>query len=98
MNYNTTYDNGTTARDNEIAVEISYRPYTETNAVIHKSDQSGFEFKTIKYLNETMAINNPDIIGEYTQGIADRSGGTVHTFSGYCLYEELPDVLTTWGI
>ncbi len=97
INYTASFDNGTVARDNEIAVEISYRPYTATSATIYKSDQTGFQFTTTKFLNENASINSPDVIGTYAQGIADRSGGTVHSFDGECLYSELPDVLTTWG-
>lgn len=97
VDFEDTFDNGTVTRDNEIAVEITYRPYTETNAVVYKSDQTGFEFTTSKFLNETATLNSPDIIGAYTQGIADRSGGTVHSFNGICRYDELPSILSTWG-
>lgn len=99
-NYNTPHtkwDDGTTTLDNKIAVRITYRPYTETNVVVYKSDQSGFQHRTTKFLNEEMAINSPDVIGTYTQGIADRSGGTVKSYTGTCLYEELPSMLSTWG-
>lgn len=97
VDYTGTFDNGETARDDLIAVDISYRPYTETNAVVYKSDQSGFQFHTSKFLNETMALNSPDIIGAYTQAIADRSGGTVNSISGECLYDELPDLISEYN-
>lgn len=97
VDYTGTFDNGTVARDNQIAVEITYRPYSETNAVAYKSDQSGFQFKSSKFLNENAALNSPDVIGTYTQGIVDRSGGTIHSFNGYCRYEELPTILTKWN-
>lgn len=91
------YDTGAISQDNKIAIEITYRPYTETNAVVLKSDQSGFAFPTIKYLNENMAINNPDVLGSYTQAIADRSGGTIHTFVGECKKDELPSMFSSWN-
>lgn len=97
VDFTGSFDNGTVARDNQIAVEITYRPYTETNAVTYKSDLSGFQFKSSKFLNESATLNSPDVIGTYTQGIVDRSGGTIHSFNGYCRYEELPAVLTKWG-
>lgn len=90
-------DEGLVADDNTIRIGIIYAPYVETNAVIFKEDQSGFEFKTRKMLNENMSINAPDIIGSYAQGIANRTGGTKYSFSGTTTPSILPNVLTTYN-
>ena len=37
-------DNGLVSEDNGITLKIRYRPYTETNAVMFKDDQRGFQF------------------------------------------------------
>lgn len=89
-------DSGTISDDNSIRVTVVYAPYVESNAVIFKEDQSGFQFKTRKMLNENMAINSPDVIGTYAQGVANRSGGTKHTKSGTVTPSALPNILTTY--
>lgn len=96
VNITTQYDLGSVERDNGIMIEIHYRPYVETNAVMFKDDQRGFQFRSRKLLNEEMSVNDPDILGSYAQGIANRSGGTKHTYSGYCEPYKVPDVLTTY--
>lgn len=89
-------DDGTVDLDLEVEIEVVYSPYTESNAVMFKDDQSGFQYKGRKLLNESMQINNPDVIGSYAQGVANRSGGTKLSFSGVANLSELPDVLTTF--
>lgn len=89
-------DEGEVSLDLEIEIKVVYSPYAKTNAVMFKDDQSGFQYKGRKLLNESMQINNPDIIGSYAQGVANRSGGTKHSYSGIANLSELPNVLSTY--
>ena len=59
--------------------------------------KKGFQFKSRKILNETMEVNDPDVLGAYAQGIANRSGGTKHTYSGIATPREIPEILSTFG-
>lgn len=88
------WDGGTVEDDNEILVRLTYKPYKSTRAVILKDDQSGFEFPTSKYLNETSNLNNPDILATYTQNMANRSGGTIVNYGGVCLDVEVPPLVS----
>lgn len=90
------WDNGKVVNDNSIIVEIEYKPHKRTSANIYKSDQSGFEFATSKFLNDAATLNSPDIIASYTQAMADRSGGTIIDYTGVTELGNTVGVLTTW--
>lgn len=90
------WDEGKVVTDNEIIVEIEYRPHKPTSASIYKSDQSGFEFSTSKFLNDSASLNSPDVIASYTQAMADRSGGTIIDYTGITEIGNTADILTTY--
>lgn len=59
-----------------IEIEIEYYPMSESNAIVHKDDQSGFEQKSVSRLNANDRVNHIDFLGSYSKGLVNAVGGT----------------------
>lgn len=82
------------AKDMELTITITYTPISETHAVIHKDDQTGFEQKLISNLNANDRMNHIDYLGTYAKGLINSIGGTEKSKRGIARYG---DNITTLG-
>ncbi len=69
--------------DENIAIRVDYIPLSESNAVIHKDNQLGFEDKIIRKINASDRVNNADMLGSYVRQKVNAVGGTQVAISGY---------------
>ena len=69
--------------DNNIIIEITYYQMTESNAVVLKDDQSGFEEKITRKLNANDRVNNAEILGAFVRNKVNAVGGTRTARNGY---------------
>lgn len=75
-------DNGM-VDDNNIIVRIKYYPLSETNAIVLKDDQTGFQEKMIRRFNVNDRVNNSSFLGDFTRTKVNSIGGTQKAVSGY---------------
>ena len=62
--------------DNNIIIEVRYYPMNESNAVVLKDDQSGFEERITRKLNANDRVNNAEILGSFVRSKVNSVGGT----------------------
>ncbi len=70
------FNDGGLDDDFVIAIKVEYMPMSESNAVIHKDDQLGFEDKIIRKINANDRVNNIDLLGSYVRQKVNAVGGT----------------------
>lgn len=81
----TSIDAGTVTADNNIQIYVEYIPYSKTDAIVFKDDQTGFQHESIRYFNENTRLNDPKALGDYAQSIVNRMGNTNTSVTGWAL-------------
>ena len=71
--------------DNNIIIEVRYYPMNESNAVVLKDDQSGFEERITRKLNANDRVNNAEILGSFVRSKVNSVGGTRIAKNGIAL-------------
>ncbi|MDY3196659.1 MAG: hypothetical protein RBQ95_07345, partial [Paracholeplasma sp.] len=74
-----------------IQIHIEYEALTESRARVYKKDQSGFETDYVKYINESSNVNDTQAIGDYSQLMVNRLGGTKVIVDGQV--ESISDIM-----
>lgn len=81
-----------------IVFKVKYLPFSESNAVIYKDNQSHFEEKIIRKLNANDRVNSADMLGGYAREKVNAVGGTRKAISGIAdRVEDIPKLASRNG-
>ena len=69
--------------DVKLEFRIEYYAMSQSNAIILKDDQTGFQEKLLQRLNANDRVNNVDYLGSYARTKINSIGGTERSLQGY---------------